>query len=244
MPSFAARLGAAAVGVAGFVAAAPAVAQVAAPASTITVSTNNTPLDRRALQALSLEAFRRLGVEFKLVTLPSERSLVAANQGEVDGEGLRIAGLGEQYPNLVRVPERYVSVSFVAFARDATIALDHGWDSLRPLRVAFIQGWKMFEAHASAARIVQKVDKPEQLFQMLDQGRVDVALYTLADGLALVRRMGLTSIGPLAPPLRDVDMFLYLHRRHEPLVGRLAQTLREMKADGTYNRLLASLAAE
>lgn len=213
----------------------------AARADTITVSTNNTPLDRKALESLSQEAFRRIGHEFRLVSLPSERSLHSANAGEVDGEGLRVAGLSAQYPNLVQVPERYIGISFVAFARDATIRLDQGWDSLKPYSVAFITGWKMFEANASGAKGVTKVDKPEQLFQMLDAGRIDLALYTLADGVALARGMGLAAIAPLAPSLRDVDMYLYLHRKHEALVPKLAQALRQMKADGSYNRILSSL---
>jgi polar amino acid transport system substrate-binding protein len=210
----------------------------------ITVSTNNTPLDRQALHDLSKEAFRRIGVDFKLVSLPSERSLHSANLGEVDGEGLRIAGLSGQYPNLVQVPERYTGISFVAFARDATIRLDQGWESLKPHRVAFINGWKMFEANASGARSVSKVDKPEQMFLMLDSGRIDLALYTRADGVALARSMGLGAIAPLAPALKDVDMFLYLHKKHESLAPRLAQALREMKADGSYNRILTALKAE
>ncbi len=210
----------------------------------ITVSTNNTPLDRQALHDLSKEAFRRIGVDFKLVSLPSERSLHSANLGEVDGEGLRIAGLSGQYPNLVQVPERYIGISFVAFARDATIRLDQGWESLKPHRVAFINGWKMFEANASGARSVSKVDKPEQMFLMLDSGRVDLALYTRTDGVALARSMGLGAIAPLAPALKDVDMFLYLHKKHESLLPRLAQALREMKADGSYNRILTALKAE
>lgn len=208
---------------------------------TITVSTNNTPLDRKALQALSQEAFQRLGIEFKLVNLPSERSLVAANQGEIDGEGLRVAGLGAQYPNLIQVPERYIGISFVAFAKDATINLDNGWDSLKPYRVAFITGWKMFEANAAGAKVINKVDKPEQMFRMLDSGRIDLALYTRTDGVALARSLGLMSIAPLFPALKDVEMFLYLNKKHEALVPRLAKALREMKADGTYNRILATL---
>ena len=173
----------------------------------ITVSTNNTPLDRKALQELSQEAFRRAGLAIKLVSLPSERSLQSANAGEVDGEGLRVAGLSSQYANLVQVPERYISVSFVAFAKDAMINLDTGWDALKSQRVAFIMGWKMFEANAAAARVVNKVDKPEQMFRMLDSGRVDLALYTRTDGIALVRSMGLSSIAPLSPPLKEVDMY-------------------------------------
>ncbi|MBI5791520.1 MAG: transporter substrate-binding domain-containing protein [Rhodocyclales bacterium] len=217
---------------------------IAARAEPLTISTNNTPLDRQALHDLSKEAFRRIGVDFKMVSLPSERSLHSANLGEVDGEGLRVPGLSSQYPNLVQVPERYIGISFVAFARDASIRLEQGWDSLKPHRVAFITGWKMFEANAGGARVVSKVDKPEQMFLMLDGGRIDLALYTRADGVALARSMGLSSIAPLAPALKDVDMFLYLHRKHEALVPKLAQALREMKADGSYNRILAALKAE
>ena len=157
----------------------------------LTISTNNTPLDRKALQALSEEAGRRAGIDVKFVSLPSERSLVAANQGEVDGEGLRVAGLDDSYGNLVRVPERYVSISFVAFAKDPSLSVAKGWDILKSQRVAFIHGWKMFESNAAGARVVNKVDKAEQLFQMLEQSRIDLALYTLADGIALARKMGL-----------------------------------------------------
>ncbi len=217
---------------------------ITARAETLTISTNNAPLDRQALHDLSKEAFRRIGVDFTLVSLPSERSLHSANLGEVDGEGLRVPGLASQYPNLVQVPERYIGISFVAFAKDASIRLDHGWDSLKPHRVAFINGWKMFEGNAGGARSVSKVDKAEQMFLMLDGGRIDLALYTRADGVALARHMGLSSIAPLAPALKDVDMYLYLHRKHEALVPKLARALREMKADGSYSRILAALKAE
>lgn len=227
---------------AGWCAVMPAWSQL--PMPTITVSTNNTPLDRKALALLSQEAFKRIGVEFKLVSLPSERSLLAANQGEVDGEGLRVAGLREQYANLVQVPERFVSTSFVAFGKNAAMAMDKGWDSLKPYRVAFITGWKMFEANAMGARIVNKVDRPEQLFQMLASDHIDLALYTRADGLGLVRRLALPGIVPLAPALRDVDMFLYLHKKHAALAPRLAQALRDMKADGSHARILAAASAE
>ena len=222
-------------------AAVPAWSQAELPV--ITVSTNNTPLDRKALTLLAQEAFRRVGVAFKLVSQPSERSLWAANQGEVDGEGLRVAGLQEKYPQLVRVPERFVSTSFVAFGKNSALALDKGWDSLKPHRVAFITGWKMFESHAMGARIVTKVDRAEQLFRMLASDHIDLALYTRADGLALVRQMGLQGITVLAPALQDVDMFLYLHKKHQALVPRVAQALRDMKADGSHARIL-TLAAE
>ena len=211
---------------------------------TLTFSTNNTPLDRKALELLSQECLRRVGVDLKLVSLASERSLTAANQGEVDGEGLRVAGLGGPdgpYPNLIQVPERFVRISFVAFAKNATISLDNGWDGLKPYRIAFINGWKMLEANAQGARVVNKVGNPEQLFRMLDEGRVDLVLYTYADGLLLARNLGLRSVAPLSPPLKEVDMYLYLHKKHRALVPKLSQALRELKADGSYNHILSTI---
>lgn len=204
----------------------------------LVISTNNTPLDRKALELLSREALHRAGLQFKLVSNPSERSLFMANQGEVDGEGLRVAGLSTQYPNLIQVPERLVGISFVAFSKDAMINLDQNWESLKPYRVAFITGWKMFEANASGAKNITKVDKPEQMFKMLDSGRVDLALYTRADGISILRSLGLSSIAPISPPLKDVDMYLYLNKKHEALVPRIAKALREMKGDGTYNKIM------
>ncbi len=211
---------------------------------TLTLSTNNTPLDRKALEQLSQESLRRIGVDLKLVSLPSERSLTAANLGEVDGEGLRVGGLGGPdgpYPNLIQVPERFVRISFVAFAKNATISLDNGWDSLKPYRIAFINGWKMFEANALGARVVHKVDKPEQLFRMLEEGLVDLVLYTRADGILMARNLGLPAIAPLSPTLKDVDMYLYLHKKHQALVPKLSQAIRDIKADGSYNRILSTI---
>ncbi|MPN49018.1 hypothetical protein SDC9_196631 [bioreactor metagenome] len=96
----------------------------------------------------------------------------------------------------------------------------------------------MFEANASGAKSITKVDKPEQLFKMLDSGRVDLALYTRADGISILRSLGLSSIAPISPPLKDVDMYLYLNKKHEALVPRIAKALREMKGDGTYNKIM------
>ena len=99
----------------------------------------------------------------------------------------------------------------------------------------------MFEANAQGARVVNKVDKPEQLFRMLDEGRVDLVLYTHADGLLLARNLGLTSVAPLSPALKEVDMYLYLHKKHQALVPKLTQAIRDLKADGSYNRILSAI---
>jgi ABC-type amino acid transport substrate-binding protein len=137
----------------------------------------------------------------------------------------------------------FVGISFVAFTRDPSVRLNAGWADLAQHRVAFVHGWKMFEANAIGAKVVQRVDKAEQLFLMLDAGRTDLALYTLADGQAMVRSMGLDRIQAVSPSLKDVDMYLYLNRRHEALVPKLVRALRDMKADGTHARIVTAVRA-
>lgn len=210
----------------------------------LTISTNNTPQDRKALELLSKEAFRRVGLTIKLDSNPSERSLNLANQGMVDGEGLRVAGLDQQYPNLVQIPERFIGIGFVAFSRDPLIRLDDGWRSLKPYRIAFINGWKLYEANATDAQSVIRVDKAEQLFQMLDAGRIDLALYTRADGAAVLKGLGITGVSAVQPALRESDMYLYLNKKHAMLVPRITQALKDMKGDGSYNAILAQVAGQ
>ena len=79
---------------------------------------------------------------------------------------------------------------------------------------------------------------------MLEHGRIDLALYTLADGSAQVRKLGLQGVVALSPTLKDVDMYLYLHRKHAALVPKIASALRDMKADGSHQRILGALTAD
>lgn len=210
---------------------------VAAYSETITVSTNNTPLDRKVLHAVADEAFQRIGKEFNLISMPSGRSLQSADAGEIDGEGLRIAGLSAKFPNLVQIDEPFVRISFVAFSKNSAITLN-GWESLKPYRLAFVNGWKMFEANAKSEVSIQKVDTPEQMFNMLELDRVDLALYTLADGNAFIKEHGITSVKAVTPALKDVDLYLYLHKKHADIAPEVADKIREMKTDGTYDAIL------
>jgi hypothetical protein len=41
-----------------------------------------------------------------------------------------------------------------------------------------------------------------------------------------------------AGPVDSISMFPYLHKKHRALVPKLAETLRRMKADGTYSLLI------
>lgn len=181
-------------------------------------------------------AFARAGVEVALQQLPSERGLVMADAGQVDGDANRISGLETAYPNLLRVPECNMIYEFTAFALRPDVSVRH-WDDLRHYTVAYIIGWKIYDENVRASSTV-KVATPENLFALLRAGRVDVVLYYRLGGLYYARKLGLANLRPLDPPLATREMYMYLNRRHADLLPRLADALRDMKKDGGYQRIV------
>lgn len=195
------------------------------------------PQETGFLDQLLQEAARRTGVRVRLITLPAERGLVNANAGIEDGDLNRIAGLERAYPNLMRVPEKNMDMHFVAFTRKTDLTFDQGWRSLSGRSVGLIKGWKILEQNVPPDADVTVVKDAEQLFQLLKHRRVDVVLYAQHLGQAQARRQGLVDVRVAGPPLTTQEMFVYLHNKHASLVPKLAESLRQMKSDGTYTRL-------
>lgn len=189
-----------------------------------------------ALDDILREAFRRAGCKLRMVVAPSERGLVNANSGTVDGVANRIAGLEKGYPNLIRVAEPNMAYEFMAFARRPLAV--KGWDDLRPLRVGLITGWKILEENTRAAEVIM-ADGPRQLFELLMADRVDVVLYERQLGQHHVAVHGLKGVHALESPLARRDMHVYLNARHAELAPRLAAALRGMKADGSHAAIIA-----
>lgn len=187
------------------------------------------------LDVVAGDAFRRVGVQLRLVRLPAERGLINANAGAGDGDMVRIAGLENQYPNLIRVPEKLIDWEFTAFSKKA--ALSTSWDVLRARPVGHIRGWKIYEKQLAGAPFVVTADDSAQLFRQLQLDRIEVALYERWLGLSLMKRMDIKGITPLEPPVAKREMFIYLHKRHAALVPKLADALRAIKSEGMYDRV-------
>lgn len=182
------------------------------------------------------ELFRRLGLKGRVeIYDASARALINANQNIDHGVAMRIKGLEKKYPNLVRVEERLIENDFVAYSRGLDLTTD-GWAALTPYVAAYINGWVIFERNLLAEQQKQAVKSPAQMFEMLDKGRVDVVLYERWQGLQRARETGL-AVTVHEPPLASVDMYMYVHKNHAHLAPRLADALRDMKADGAYQAI-------
>jgi len=188
------------------------------------------------LDQLTKETFRRIGVDASVqVHVNSARALINANNGVDDGLVMRVAGLEKKYPSLVMLPERIIGNDFVGYTLSNNLKTAN-LETLKTSAVGYITGWVVFDGLVGGNVNVTKVRDADQLFRLLRLGRADVALYERWQGLWLIRHTG-TPIRLLEPPLAQVDMFMYLHKKHRALVGPATAALRRMKQDGTYQAL-------
>lgn len=185
------------------------------------------------------EALLRINIKLETVHLPAERGLRDANTGISDGEIVRVAGIQKDYPNLIQIPEKVMDMEFIAFSRKID-RLDGGWKGLSNYSVAFINGWKILEANVPRDAEITKVQTHSQLFNLLDLGRADIAIYERWGGQRLIKIFHIDGAKALQPPLAVRSMHVYLHKKHRNIVPLLDNALKAVKADGTYQKIYAN----
>ncbi len=192
------------------------------------------------IDRLMHEVFGRLDIRVTVQSLPAERALLNADAGIEDGDVGRVAGLTRIYPNLIQVPETLFHADFVAFTRSVTFRSD-GWETLSPYDVGIINGHKAAEANIKTFQSLVSVEDLRVLFNLLAKDRVDVVVTERLFGAYIAKQSGIDDVKVMDPPLARLELYLYLHKKHSALVPRISKTLREVKSDGTYKRILDTL---
>lgn len=187
------------------------------------------------IDELARAAFKRIGVEVEVTTVPTERSLINANSGVDDGDIFRVAGVELEYPNLIRIPEKTLDNDFIAYTKRTEIRI-RTWADLQPYSVAYATGWKPYERNVKGVKELTKTSSIDELPSLLEKGRADVILMDRWQGQWVVRQSGY-KFRLLEPPLARFEMFMYLNKKHAALVPKVAKALADMKADGSYQKL-------
>ncbi len=189
------------------------------------------------LNVLANRLFKKIGYNLIVEKLPAERALRSANNGLIDGEIIRVAGMEKIYPNLIRVPEKMMVMSFVAFSKKQS-NLSSGWSALANKEVAFITGWKIYELKVPKTTSITKTKDSKELFTLLQKNRIDIVLYNRWAGFFMIDKMQLKDVHIQLPELANKDMYLYLHKKHKALVPQINNALKLMKQNGGYQKLV------
>ena len=212
--------------------------------SRLHITTGFTPPVSNFYKSVLAEADKRMdNISISFEILPAERSLVLVNQGINDGECCRIASIiTNQYDNLIPVNESFFTARFSVFSKNTHRSIK-SFEDLKPFSVGSVTGWKIAVNKVKEAQPVEIhiLDSPAQLFQMINQDRLDYGVLGYLSGLKSISDLKFNSIHALDPPLIEKPLHLLLHKKHKKLLPELNKTITEMKNDGTIARLYNEL---
>jgi polar amino acid transport system substrate-binding protein len=212
----------------------PAIAADAAGvANAQLAATDHEPLVDAVFPTLK-EAYAQLGIEASLISLPGERSVQLLNVGKYDADVIHPAGLEKIYPNLLKIDVPLITVDAIAVTAGRVFTID-GWHSLNRYRVCVRRGIKAIEFAASGLPHVDVINDYRAIFDMLKAGRCDLAVLP-RDAWIEARRLHVSGLRALVPPLQSWPMYHYVARSHADRIPALTGVLMQMRKSGVLER--------
>jgi len=193
--------------------------------------------------ALYRKALAQLGYRLNIRRCEPHLCTRLANNGQVDGELLRVAIYQAEVPYLIRVQQPMLTMTWAAFTLKEHANIN-SWEEIikSDLRISFLPDIPYLSHH-----LVGKVPKwrlikmkhwisgPENLIS----GNADV--YITADSVI--------TTGPVNSGLRrvvlskDVPMFAYLHKKHKQLALDLPSVIVNMRKKGEIDAIYQQITA-
>lgn len=184
----------------------------------------------KAAENILKQAYKSIGIDVRIVEYPALRAIISANQGEVDGELIRVKGIDATYTDLIMIPVPLAAMEGVVFTKNADFEVA-GFESLRPYKITFRRGVNFAENGTKGMNRVI-LDSLEQAFLLLHRERVDVVITPRLTGLDTLSKLPFKEIKILEPPLIQTSFYHYLNKKHEALVPKITAVFQEMHDDG------------
>ncbi len=180
------------------------------------------------------QACKRMGYQTNFDISGMSSSIITANTGETDGLVAQYEGIGKEYQDLVMVDSYVSEVYFEAFSLDGINYNINKWSDLSGLKVGMFYQKYYIEKNlpADVGEITRYSNWP-MLVQGLINNEVDVILMTKTINKEFYIPDGLQMVGVVDSMLS----YPYLNKDYAYLAPELAQTIDEMKEDGTFDAI-------
>lgn len=182
------------------------------------------------------EMYKRLGLNPVVHRISGKRALTLVEDGEIDSTMSRVIGITKNFKNMVQMKEPIFSRDFIAFTKKKDITINT-WEDFKNYNVGFMNGWKILEINIKQYASLTQPKKISQLFKLLENDRVDVIVYAKYAGLYQIDHLGMKDVRIAGKPLASKNLSIIVNKKHSALVPKLDQVLRDMKADGSYQKM-------
>jgi polar amino acid transport system substrate-binding protein len=206
---------------------------VSAPcfAETVNLARNENATEQAIAESLLTKIYARAGLSAKVQPLPGVRANAMTLSGEKDGEVARIQAYATKNPTLIKVEPSYYHLTSTAFARSDRGIVISNKDDLKKYIVGYVRGIAHAEAAVDGVPKVQIVDSYEQLYRMLDSGRIEVAIDVGTNGSYVLKHLGLSTIKPVGE-LARLNLFNILAPSKKSLAPKISSTISELTKSG------------
>jgi len=182
-------------------------------------------IQQRAATILS-KAYKELGIAVTFEGYPSKRALHYSNNGVIDGELLRVQNIEKQYPNLicVKIPLYQIAASAYTIHGRATFdSIDQLLDSSLAIHNGVLWEEEFVQKHHND---VLRVNGTLKKFKLLQLGRVEYLLSNQQRAQEIIsKHFKDANIKQVQPPLKSINLYHYLHKKHRALVPKIQQQL-------------------
>ncbi|MGE4504325.1 MAG: substrate-binding periplasmic protein [Desulfovibrionaceae bacterium] len=188
------------------------------------------------------EAYAHLGITVATRKIPLRRVDLVAGLGDIDGLVNRIDGMERYNPDLIRV-----SVPINHFVIRAHCVQDlqiPDWNSLRDKSVGIRLGSVFAEDITQSWKRVVALPDYDKLYALLAEGRLDVIVSSDLEGLRQAAHQRNDAIHSCGPPLKTMQLYHYLQKRHAALVPKITAVLRAMTDSGRIEEIREEALAE
>jgi polar amino acid transport system substrate-binding protein len=203
-------------------------------------STSSDYTRKNALFLLLEETFNRAGVEFQLVNVPGKRANQLLLEGKIDGLAARTQIFASNLPGVIIVPEPIMRFEYAVFSKNQNIVAD-AWESLYQYRIASPAEWKSLEPIVEKAPRWIYAKDVNRLFDHLEKDRVDLVIYGKQQGLRYLKDSPRKDVKVLEPIVDYQDLHILVTEAHADVAAKLDASLKEMKRDGTYDKIVVDI---
>lgn len=188
--------------------------------------------------------YKNIGIDILITPLPGQRAQFEANNGQKDGEIMRIWTYGDENSQSIRVPTSYYYLETMAFILKGSQIDIQQKEDLANYRLAKVRGVKHTNNITAGLADVYEMNSTENMFKMLIKGKVDVVLTNTLDGNLTLKKLGFDDIVPIEKPLAILPLYHYIYEDHKLLVPLINKEILRLKQSGDLQRLIYSAEQE
>ncbi|MDC8772514.1 substrate-binding periplasmic protein [Roseateles albus] len=186
--------------------------------------------------AILRKVYANLGYELVVVPMPFARSVMAANNGDFDGEVARLPYIEESAKNLLRVPVAVNVTEYVPYILQGTSTDLSSWDKINAsgLSIGARRGAQLTESSVRQDRL-RLVNSYDSLLAMLLLHRIDVAIAPkgqLEEYYLNVHESNKPDISKIQvlPVFASMPVYHYLHKKNAALVPMVEREIKRINS--------------